>query len=178
MIAYPLSLPCASRIEGHSAAISAGLVRTPFEAGNSRQRRAQRVLPHQISLAFMVDQPLWATWLSWVNAHAWDDFFTLNLPGLVAAAAGKNTAAVPVRFASDLATELVPAATDGLWYWRVQVTAEYLPQPADILALAGGWVIGGSPAAPSGTWVIGGTPGAPSPAFINPGTIFAPVTVL
>jgi hypothetical protein len=175
-VAYPLSFPCASRIEGHSAAISSGIVRTPFEAGNSRQRRMFRNLPHQVSLVFMVEQALWATWLSWVNANAFDNFFTLKLPGLVAAAKGAHTADVPVRFASDLAAELVAAR--GLWVWKASVTAEYLPTSSDILALAGGWVIGGTPAAPSATWVIGGSPGSPSPDYINPGTIFAPVLVI
>lgn len=176
MIAYPASLPCASRIEGHSASIAAGLVRTPFEAGNSRQRRMHRVLPHQIALVFVMDQALYASWLSWVNAHAWDDWITMQLPGLKAAGAATHTAAIPVRFSSDLQTELVPA--QGLWFWRVRVTAEYLPASGDILALAGVWVIGGTPAAPAPDWVIGGTPAAPAPAFMNPGTLTAPVTII
>ena len=176
MNAYPLSFPCASRIEGHSAAISTGIVRTPFESGNSRQRRMYRNLPHQIALVFMVDQALWASWLSWVNANAFDQFFTLKLPGLIAAAAGAHTAAVPVRFASDVATELVPAR--GLWVWKATVTAEYLPAFADILALAGVWIVGGTPAAPSTDTYTAGTPGVPAPIFTNPGTVYAPVAIL
>jgi hypothetical protein len=174
--AYPLSFPCASRIEGHSAALAAGLVRTPMEAGNTRQRRAQRVLPHQISIVFMIDQALYGTWLSWVNAHAWDEWVTMKLPGLRAGVAGTSTAAVPVRFMSDLQTELVPV--NRLWIWRVSVAAEYLPLYADFLVMDGVWILGGTPTAPAPAWILGGTPTAPAPVFTNPGTPHAPTVII
>lgn len=176
MTNYPATLPCVSRIEGHSAAIAAGLVRTPMESGNSRQRRIFRTLPHQISLVFMVEQAQFALWLSWVNAHAWDDWIAVKLPGLHASINGANALATPVRFMSDLATELQPV--EGLWLWKVSVSAEYQPVPTDLLALDGFWYIGGTPAAPAGAWVLGGTPAAPAPIFVNPGTLTAPVTIV
>jgi hypothetical protein len=66
-IPYPSTLPCASRIEGHSATIFAGLVRTPMQAGNTRQRRSHHAIPHQISLAFVMHQTKYAEWLDWVT---------------------------------------------------------------------------------------------------------------
>jgi hypothetical protein len=173
---YPQSFPCASRIEGHSAVLSAGLVRTPMEAGNTRQRRMQRQLPHQISLVFVIAQSLYPTWISWVNANAWDGWVSMNLPGLLAVTPGKPTAPTPVRFMSDLQVELVSAYR--LWYWRVRVSAEYLPALADFVVLNGVWVLGGTPGAPPTDWILGGTPGAPAPVFTNPGTPNAPTVIL
>jgi hypothetical protein len=174
--AYPASFPCASRIEGHSATAFAGLVRTPMEAGNTRQRRMHRALPHQIALVFMIDQTLYGAWLSWVNAHAWDEWVTMNLPGLRAGVAGTNTAPTPVKFMTDLQVELVPVAR--LWVWRISVAAEYLPLASDFLVMDGVWIIGSTPAAPAPDWIIGGTPTAPAPIFTNPGTLQAPTVFL
>jgi hypothetical protein len=163
MIFYPYSLPCVSRAEGFSASISAGLVRTPFESGNARQRRTHQVLPHQLSLSWDVSQAQLAAWLTWTNRHAWTDWVLINIPGLHASQAGVNTLATPVRFASDLSTELL--AGRGLWYWRIRVTAEYLPTPADldvpdtITTL----IVAGTPAHPALDWIVAGVPSAPSP---------------
>jgi hypothetical protein len=176
MIAYPGSFPCASRVEGHSSSASAGLVRTPMEAGNTRQRRAQRVLPHQLALVFVIDQDLYGAWLSWVNAHAWDEWVVMPLPGLRAGVAGTPTSPTPVRFMSDLQAELVPVHR--LWVWRVSVAAEYLPLSSDFLALDGIWIRGGAPVQNFPDFVIGGTPAAPAPIFTNPGTPHAPVVII
>lgn len=176
MIAYPGSFPCPSRSEGHSAALSAGLVRTPMEAGNTRQRRAQRVLPHVVSLVFMIDQRQLGSWLAWANAYAWDQWITMDLPGLLASKLGTNTAAVPVRFMSDVQTELV--AIHRKWIWRLRVAAEYLPVPGDFPPVNGIWIAGNTPGAPSADWILGGQPGAPAPIFTNPGTPAAPTVIL
>jgi hypothetical protein len=176
MIAYPQSYPCASRIEGHSAAITAGLVRTPMNAGNSRQRRSFRTLPHVLSLTFVIDQDQYASWLSWVNLYAWDDWIEMNLPGLHASALDKDTAPTRVRFCSDLQAELLPVHR--LWFWRVRVAAEFEPIAGDFPIVDGGWIIGGTPVAPSVDWIIGGSPSAPAPVFTNPGTLAAPVVVI
>lgn len=176
MTEYPGSFPCASRIEGHSATLASGVVRTPMTAGVSRQRRAYRHMPQQIALVFMIDQTLYAVWLSWVNEHAFEDWVQMKLPGLRASSSGAGTALVPVRFFSDLEAELVPVAR--LWLWRVRVSAEYLPLAADYLALDGVWVIPGRPALPEPAWVLAGTPGAPAPAFTNPGAPGVPTVVL
>jgi hypothetical protein len=122
---YPPMLPCVSRIEGHAASLFAGLVRTPMAAGNTRQRRAQRVLPQSLALVFVMPQDILAAWLSWVNKYAFTGFVALRLPGLAASAAGADAVAMPVRFISPIVSELLPA--QGLWYWRCRVTAEWLP---------------------------------------------------
>lgn len=173
---YPGSFPCPSRVEGHSQQMAAGLVRSPMEAGNSRQRRSQRVLPTEIALVFVIAQAQYASWLAWVNAHAFDEWINMKLPGLRASQAGTTTTATAVRFTSDIGAELLNVRR--LWYWRVRVTAEYLPVLSDFPVIDGVWIIGGTPAQAFPDDVIGGTPAAPAPIFTNPGTVFAPTVLL
>jgi len=124
-VIYPHLFPCPSRIEGHSQGMSAGLVRTAMQAGNARQRRSHRVLSTSVGLVFMVNQPDYAAWLSWVNDNAWSDNVTIKLPGIEASRLGLDTAAIVVRFMSDLQADLLPVHR--LWYWRCRVAAEYFP---------------------------------------------------
>jgi len=163
VIDYPSGFPCVSRI-GHGATLGAGLVRSPIDAGATRQRRAHEQLPHRIALLWDMSQAELADWLPWVNAHAWDDWVRLPLPGLLASRAGVNVTPTPVRFTSDLTQELIPTA--GLWYWRIGVEAEYVPTGDDLAVIPlGGWIVAGSPAAPSSPdWIIAGTPPTPSNA--------------
>jgi hypothetical protein len=170
MLAYPSTLPCVSRIEGHSATAFAGLVRTPMEAGSARQRRTHRVLPHQMTLVFVMAQEVYGDWLAWVNDNAFDQWIALKLPGFLASRAGTDTAAVPVRFVSDLTMELIPAHR--LWYWRARVNAEWLPSSDDLASRPfGPWVVSGG----SHTdWVIAGTPAQPSPDTVTSGTPITP----
>jgi hypothetical protein len=167
MIPYPSTLPCVSRIEGHSAALSTGVVRTPMEAGNTRQRRTQRVLPHQLALVFVMPQEIYATWLAWVNAHAFDTFIDLPLPGLLASRVLADTTPTPVRFISDIQSELLPVHR--LWYWRCRVQAEWLPMAGDLAPIAAGqWIVAGTPAQPSAPdRILAGRASAPS----NAGTV-------
>jgi hypothetical protein len=153
--------------------MSAGLVRTPMQAGNSRQRRTHRVLPTRISLVFMVEQELYAAWLTWVNRNAWDDWIAMKLPGLQASRLGLNTAAISIRFMTDLQAELVPVHR--LWWWRVRVEAEYIPTPEQLAPVfTGDWIIAGSPSFPAVDWIVGGTPPLPSPDLVSAGTPLAP----
>ncbi len=177
MLTYPANFPCPSRSQGHSVAIASGVVRTPMEAGNTRQRRSQRVMPHVISLTFMVEQAAIGDWLTWANLYAWDQFFTIPAPGLVASRAGKKVAPTLVRFMSDLQMQLM--AVHRLWYWSIRVDAEYLPTQEDLHPML--WIIGGAPgdddtltrpnyiagtpANPSTPdWILAGTPAFPSAA--------------
>jgi hypothetical protein len=125
MLTYPPTLPCVSRIEGHATQGYTAVVRTPMQAGNARQRRTHRALPQRLTLAFVVDQAVYATWLSWVNAHCYSGFVLMSLPGVLASAAGAPTTATPVRFVSDIQAELL--AVHRLWVWRTRVDAEWLP---------------------------------------------------
>ena len=170
---YPHSLPCASRVEGHSAVAYAGIIRTPMTAGNTRQRRAHRQLPQQIALAFVVPQTQLADWMAWVNENAFDTWFAMNLPGVLASRAGNPTAPVPIRFTSDIQLELL--TVERLWYWRIRVDAEWMPTVEDlapgplwVVATRPGeatglpWIIAGDPATPAPDWIIAGDPAAPS----------------
>jgi hypothetical protein len=173
MVIYPASFPCPSRVEGHSQSMSAGLVRTPMEAGNSRQRRAHQVLPTRISLVFMIHQPDYAAWLTWVNEFAWDDWMTMKLPGLEASRLGLDTAEITTRFMTDLQADLLPVHR--LWWWRVRVEAEYVPTPEQLTPIfSGDWVVAGVPAFPATDWIVAGTPPDPSPDWISAGTALHP----
>jgi hypothetical protein len=145
-------------------------------AGNTRQRRSFRNLPHAISLVFMIDQAVYASWLSWVNTYAWDDWIEMPLTGMHASALGATVAPTRVRFASDLQADLVPVHR--LWYWRVRVLAEFQPVPADFPVVDGIWIVGGTPAAPASEWVLAGTPAAPATDTTNPGRPAAPVVLV
>lgn len=169
MLTYPASLPCVSRTDGPSAVAHAAAVRTLMEAGNTRQRRRHRTLPHRLALSFDIAHDEFAAWLTWCNANAWADFFLLNLPGLIASRAGVNVAPVPVRFVSDVTRELWRGR--GLWGWHVRVEVEYEPTAADLASVPlGGWIVGGTPGVPSPPWIIAGTPAASSPWGIFAGT--------
>lgn len=173
MVIYPAPFPCPSRVEGHDQAMAAGLVRTPMEAGNSRQRRAHRVLPTRIGLVFMIHQPDYAAWLTWVNENAWDDWVTMKLPGLEASRLGLDTAEISVRFMTDLQADLVPVHR--LWWWRVRVAAEYLPTPQQLAPVfTGDWIVAGHPAFVPTDWIVAGTPPTPSPDVISAGTARSP----
>jgi hypothetical protein len=174
-IIYPPHLPCVSRIEGHSAALSAGLVRTPMNAGNTRQRRTFRTLPHMLALVFVIEQKVYAEWLAWVNVYAWDEWVSMKLPGLLASRLGTDTASIQVKFCTDLQAELLPVHR--LWYWRVRVTAEYIPTPEHLApVLSGDWIVAGTPGDPSPDWIVAGTPAAPSPDWISAGTALLPAS--
>jgi hypothetical protein len=167
--AYPPGLPCVARAS-HGALAAAAVVRTPMEAGNARQRRTQRTLPHLLTLSWDLEQPHdLAAWMTWVNAFAWADWFTLRLPGLVASRAGLTSADVPVRFVSDVRRELWQGR--GLWGWRVSVTAVYQPTTADLASVPlGPWIVAGMPATPSADWIVAGTPAVPSLDLVSAGT--------
>lgn len=165
MIFYPSTLPCVSKAEGLSATAFAGVIRTPMEAGNSRQRRAHRTLPHQLALAWDIAQKDLAAWITWVNAHAWDDWILLTLPGLAASQLGLISTSVPVRFVSDLSQELLPG--HGIWYWRLRVDAEYQPSPDDLAPVSPlSWYVAGRPGSPAPIWIVAGRPGSPAPTWL------------
>ena len=174
-VAYPRNFPCPSRIEGHSAVVSTGTVRTPMEAGNTRQRRMQRQAPHLISLVFVMPQTELADWLSWVNTYAFDQWVELGLPGVLASRAGATTAPTPVRFCSDIALTLVPVHR--LWYWQARVDCEWMPTVEDLAARL--WVIATTPAdAADLPWIIAGTPPVPSTDVYLAGEPATPSTPL
>jgi hypothetical protein len=46
---------------------------------------------------------------------------------LLASRSGSDTARIKVRFITDLQADLLPVHR--LWYWRVRVEAEHIPEP-------------------------------------------------
>jgi hypothetical protein len=173
---YPAQFPCPSRIEGHAQASSAGIVRTPMQAGNARQRRRHRNLPTRIGLVFVIHQPAYAEWLTWVNANAWRDTITMALPGIEASRLGLDTTSIVVRFCTDLQADLLPVHR--LWYWRVRVEAAYYPTPEQLLPVPiGDWIVAGSPGTPSPDWIVAGSPPLPSLDVISSGTVANPAAL-
>ena len=119
---YPVTYPC-PMISGYSADIGAGLVRTSFEAGNSRQRRIHKLMPHLFSLTFIMPQATYGQWLRWVNDNGYS-WFKIDLASALAGILNRDTAEHTIRFASDLQTEIVQTG-EGFW-WQIKVTAEWL----------------------------------------------------
>lgn len=161
---WPKGFPC-PLIEGHGAEAYAAVLRTPFQGGNTRQRRIHRQLPHALSLSWMFKQSDYGLVLKWLNLNAWD-WFTINLPGPLAGLHNVDTYPHAIRFISDLNAQLIRGAHG--YYWKVSVTAEWNPNESDFGPGGGGddgsdiWVIAGALILPSTDWIIAGTPFAPS----------------
>jgi hypothetical protein len=175
---YPDSLPC-PLIDGFGADISAGLIRTPFEGGNTRQRRLHTQLPHIFRMTWIIKQVTdYGTWLNWMNANGWS-WFDINLPSAMAGKQGKELAPHTIRLISDLSTELVPTAKG--FYWRVSVQAEWMPASfasggnAPPFSTRSAWYIARSPSNPSTPdWVVARNPVNPSPDNVVAGSPGSP----
>jgi len=164
---YPSSFPVPDR-QPYAYAVDMAVVRSDFSAGNARQRRAFRNMPHAFALSFHMRIEELFFWQNWVNANAFDWF---HCPVSTMYAGGppeaENLRHEILRFTSDLNVQM-----DG-WNWvSVTVAAELSGDAFATLTPwgAGGWIIGGTPGDPSIDWIIGGTPGAPSPDWVIPGT--------
>lgn len=139
---YPTSLPCVSRIDGFGMGSAAALLRTPFEAGNSRQRRAHARLPTEITMAWRVANVDLYPLMSWLNVYGFD-WFTIDLAGLEASQVDAFTAPIDVRLMSDIKVSLMQFHRAN--WWTVTASAEYQP-PVEALVPPGvGTVAIGSP---------------------------------
>lgn len=128
-VIYPTSLPCVSRIDGYGLAHAASLVRTPFEAGNARQRRWNRELPSEIQLAWRCSneqlQPLFA----WLNTFGYD-WFQINLASPESSMVDEIAVATDIRLTSDLSITLLPIHFQN-WWLVTASGASYMPtEPA------------------------------------------------
>jgi len=165
---YPDDLPCVSRIDGFQFKASSSVIRTPFEAGNSRLRRIHKRMPTDISLTWRIPNDKLHPLFVWLNTYGYD-WFNLNLAGIEASQSNVMSKIISVRLMGDLQKTLLRVHYQN--WWLVSASAEYRPGVVVLTPSGeGDWIIGGTPAAPSGEWVIGGTPAAPSPDFTNPGT--------
>ena len=151
--------------------LDAGVLRTPFENGHSRQRRRYKTLPTVIDVTFTVKNTQKYSWMLWwgSNAYTW---FNMQLPTLFQQLdPGKNCKLSKVRCISDLS--LRPAGGE---YVQISCMMELSHDSAS--AIAGGqncnWIIGGTPAAPASDTITGGTPAASATNTITAGTPSAP----
>lgn len=172
---YPLQFPIPDR-QPYAYQVDMGVVRSEMAAGNSRQRRAFIVMPHQLGLSFHMRVEELYFWQSWVNQFAYS-WFLCPVSTMYAGAppAAANMRLEVLRFTGNLDVQM-----DG-WNWvAVSVPAEL---SADAQATVppfgdGGWIIGGTPGAPdNGAWYIGGTPAAPARDTVTAGTPAFPAAV-
>jgi hypothetical protein len=171
---YPLQFPIPDR-QPYAYQVDMGVVRSEMAAGNSRQRRAFTIMPHALGLSFHLRIEELYFWQSWVNAYAYSWFLC---PVSTMYAGGppepENLRLEVLRFTGNLDVQM-----EG-WDWvAVSVPAEL---SSDAQAMQppgglGGWIVGGTPAAPSPDWVLAGTPAAPSPDWVLSGTPEFPAAV-
>lgn len=150
---YPTGFQC-PQIKPYSLGVDMGVLRTPMQGGNARQRRMYRHMPTVFRLEFIIQALDLGEWQSWVNRFAYD-YFVINIESMWSGSSGVIAAPHLVRFISDLEMENV---TYG-WI-RVRVQAELSPNQ---------WSIAG-PLLPTYQWIVGGTPGAPA-GMIPPTTL-------
>lgn len=180
---WPLDFPC-PQIEGYGAEIYSAVVRTPFEGGNTRQRRIHNQIPHAIRLSWVFKHKQeWGMVLNWVNINGYN-WFTIPIPTALSSLKGTVNTDTTIRFISDMQTEIFEAA-DG-FYWRMAVTAEWMPSDSDFgvggaVFFSGKWIIADSTglAAPAPDWIIAGTAPAPnSGTTIKAGTPTTPAALV
>lgn len=117
--AYPSTLPL-PKIEGFSATVSSGLIKTEMPI-HQAQRRVFNTMPHQFSMTFVMSVELWALWYVWVSSNGYR-WFEMNLPTMYAGLASSVLSPVIIRFVSDLSAVNV-SQTDV----QVTVAAEIAP---------------------------------------------------
>jgi len=123
---FPAAYPCASRIDGFAMAHTASLIRTPFEAGNARQRRSNFQMPTQVQLAWKLDNEQFHPVFTWLNNYGYDWFF-LRLSGIQSSELGVFATKVPIRLLSDLTQSLIRVYRQN--WWLLSCTAEIMPPP-------------------------------------------------
>jgi hypothetical protein len=159
MTVYPRKFPLPDR-QPYSLAVDAGLLRSQFNAGNTRQRRQYFRLPTIMALQFTLRAEELAEWQEWCNANAWT-WFQIDLQS----ALGKGEILAPheVRFITSLDISSV-----GWNLVSVTVGAEMSPA---MLADAFTPV---EPPIAGPYWIVAGTPGNPAVTVTDPGTVANP----
>jgi hypothetical protein len=172
---YPLDFPIPDRAP-YSYQVDMGVVRSAMAAGNTRQRRLYKIMPHFLALSFHMRVEDLTLWQGWANQFAYQ-YFTCPVSTMYAGQPpdASNMRYEVLRFTSDL-----QIAMDG-WNWvSVTVAAEL---SGDAYATfkpigLGGWIVGGYPAAPSPAWMTAGTPAAPAADWTLAGTPNAPAALV
>lgn len=173
---YPADFVVPDR-QPYAYQVDMGVVRSEMAAGNARQRRAYRIMPHYLALSFHMRIEELYLWQNWINQFGYDYFLC---PVSVMYAGGPpapaNMRREVLRFTSDLQITM-----DGWNFVGVTVAAELSndAQTANPPIGLGGWIVGGTPADPNSLqWYVGGTPAAPSPAWATGGTPGAPSSLV
>src|SRR6187549_3467750 len=118
MSAYPADFRCA-QISPYSLAVDMGVVRTPMDGGNARQRRAYFDMPTLYSLEFVMTVQELGRWQEWANDNAYDYFVIDNLESWQSGKLGRIASPHNIRFISDLTID------NPVYGWvRVKVQAE------------------------------------------------------
>lgn len=105
MESYPVSFP-SPQASPYAWSVDMGVLRTPMDGGNSRQRRLYDVMPHTWTLEFVVPMAALYDWQNWVNQFAYD-YFQMPLVSWLASKAGGQTSTHVVRFISNLEFDLL-----------------------------------------------------------------------
>jgi len=175
MPAFPSTFPCPS-VEPFSMELSAGLVRTAFESGLSRQRRRFKNLPHTMSLKWILTQTQLGAVIPWLNAHGYT-WFDLSLPSELAGQQSKPIVPHNVRLISDLACSLImyDKTDTSRCVWEVNATVEWMQYSYTVKQPpAGFWIIARHAGNPSPDWIIGQHPASPSTDIIDAGRAGSP----
>lgn len=140
---YPRDFPPAQP-EPYSWEVDMGILRTPMDGGNARQRRLYDTMPQRWALTFVVPIAQLYDWQTWVNVHAYD-YFDMPMVSSLSSQAGTRWSTHTMRFTSNLAIDYAPHRCV-----NVRVEAEIAPPsyvaPVDPLAAADqNWI---PPAAP------------------------------
>jgi hypothetical protein len=127
---YPESLPCVSRIDGYGMTAAAGVLKTPLEFANARQRRMHARMPQEIALSWRCTNAEMHAVVAWLNEYGYD-WFKLYLAGVEASQDEVFAKQIIVRLMSNISTTLMPVYRQN--WWKVSCSAEYQPPPSTLL---------------------------------------------
>jgi hypothetical protein len=176
-VTYPEEFRCA-QITPYRVNVGMGVLRTPMESGLQRQRRLYKTMPHAFQLEFVMTVPELGQWQPWVNQYAYDYFVMQRLETWIAGRRGEISSPHSVRFTSDLEFD------NPVYGWvRVRVAAELDPiQPPEAMpgpvTPGDGWIVAGTPGAPSLAWIVAGSPAAPSADLVSAGSPGFPASLV
>lgn len=74
MNAYPFQTIACPLIDGYSALVDMGVLRSPSDTGHVDQRRRYKTMPTVFNVSFVLPVADLDSWLSWMNAFAYDWF--------------------------------------------------------------------------------------------------------
>ena len=170
MAAFPNTFPC-PQVSPFTMDISAGLVRTEFEGGLTRQRRRFKTMPHTMQLRWVLNQAQLGDVIPWLDVHGYN-WFELSLPSELAGQKRQSHVPHDVRLIGDLSCNLIQydAKDVSKCFWEVSATVEWLKYRFTVNPPPQGyWIIARHAGNPSPDWIIGQKPSFPSADIISAG---------